>query len=318
MCPDDGDIIFNRKNPHYMCRKNGYFKRHAFTLIELLVVIAIIAIIAAILLPVLDKAKQRAMGIECANNLHQLGEAWVMYNNDNNGKFPYNVSAGQAASDNINWVAGQMNYNINNTDNTNTTLLVDSHHSQLALYCANPKAYKCPADPTLSGGTMGPPRVRSYSMSQAVGPNTNGTVYGSDFKTVVQGKWLGSTSDAGVVNQANAYTVYLQESMMKGALGPADIWLMVDEDPDDINDAAFAVNMPSSASQTFWIDFPAKYHANGGTFSFADGHAEIHGWRNPGAIPNVSGVNTPEAATAVPKNPDVGWVASHTSVLWSQ
>ena len=62
--------------------------RTNFTLIELLIVIAIIAILAALLLPALNKARQKANSIRCISNTKQLGTSMQMYVDDNNGWFP--------------------------------------------------------------------------------------------------------------------------------------------------------------------------------------------------------------------------------------
>jgi prepilin-type N-terminal cleavage/methylation domain-containing protein len=63
-------------------------RKGAFTLLELLVVIAIIAILAALLLPVLSRAKARALQIQCVSNYKQAGVALQMYLDEFNEQLP--------------------------------------------------------------------------------------------------------------------------------------------------------------------------------------------------------------------------------------
>ena len=306
--------------------------RSAFTLIELLVVIAIIGILAAIMLPVLEKAKERAQAITCENNISQLTKGFLVYCDDNGGLFPPNPDYEGFPC----WVAGNMTGSTigpppgggtgyGGIDATNAALLVDPRYSCMADIIKNPAVYKCPADQSTwsVSGTAGKneqPRVRSYSMSQAVGPEPNGTlVQNWNGTTHVAGHWL-SSGNGNASDPGSPWRVFIKDSQILG-MSPSDLFVLDDEHANSINDAAFAVEMPLNPSDTYFVDTPGKRHGGDSDgFSFADGHAEIHKWLDSGVIPlEIWAADTAPPLGgllhSVPKDPDVLWLAEHTSCL---
>jgi prepilin-type N-terminal cleavage/methylation domain-containing protein/prepilin-type processing-associated H-X9-DG protein len=264
-------------------------RRAGFTLIELLVVIAIIAILAGMLLPALAKAKEKTKGISCMNNGRQMTLAWNLYAGDyddllvkslNDAAVPENNRRELlVAGSNLDWSAKR--------DNWDPMLTIEK--SPLRKYTANNhQIWRCPSDIGLVPSTGGKkvPRVRSQSMSQVF-----------DF-----GSWL----------PASRYKTY---SRLSNIDNPSKTWVMIDEHPDSINDAAFGVAMAEpTATGGQIIDYPAAYHNGAAGLSFADGHSEIHKWKGSAIKPKVTygrvGMTTKAAGDSLN---DIKWLSENTT-----
>ena len=236
-----------------------------FTLTELLAVIATVALAVATLWPAFARTRPDAQAFQCLNNHKQLLRAWQVYAADYGDRVPNNFTI----PDTLNALtSGRLDNWANNVMTWGATTSTEDRSNTNEVWVKNGvfgkytggsvQIYKCPSDAYLSpaqkraGWTQ---RNRSFSMNSLFGRSDR----------------LASSTTGRSWSEGGAYRQFLKTS---DVAMPVMTWVTVDEHPDSINEGFFVVPFNTST----WGDLPASLHNGACSFSFADGHVEVHKW----------------------------------------
>ena len=178
-----------------------------FTLIELLVVIAIIAILASMLLPALNKAREKGRQAACTNNLKQMGTLMSFYQGDYKAFYPWFVFSSNGAAGGgtlYSWIAYQAVYTGKFKSLADVAIWYPvSSNSNYEQAKAKFSLFACPGakwiwpDPLQFGGNRSAASHQSYATNYAANFSLMGINYGAtpkDSKRLTQIRKPSTTS----------------------------------------------------------------------------------------------------------------------------
>jgi prepilin-type N-terminal cleavage/methylation domain-containing protein/prepilin-type processing-associated H-X9-DG protein len=290
-----------------------------FTLVELLVVIGIIALLIAILMPALSAVREHARRIKCMSNLRQLTAAWIMYANENKGRFcssewqdinpgkggPYGGYTLGGASAPLpgglwTWIA-------------DTPKGQDFTRGMLWSYLKSTEVYYCPNDPYLPETSY---TINGYLAGRAGNP----TLYRLSQVRHSESTFL-------FIEGGALLTVIPPVPATPGTPGGPATGPDTDDDRDDYDDHPGSMpgnpGSPGGSSVTFRVDgsflttfypattfaqLPGNYHRlgggnNGTPVSFVDGHVIF--WQYAHSDVFASESDGPSVARATIDQPDL-------------
>ena len=222
-------------------------KRNALTLVELLVVIGVLFFLLAIVMPAFQYQKPK---VRCRSNLKQLSLAWVMYSDENDGKF-VNGAAGMSRPNEPAWVGRDWDPNYMQDKQLSEKKQIEAIKTgALYPYCKNEKVFKCPQSQKEF--------KRTYSIVDSLNgvpqpgnPMGRGPVEVMD-KLIVKNR--------GKLQYAHMRAVFI----CVGWTAPGSYGVYYDKEK--------------------WWDPPPMQHLKGTTVSFADAHVVYWKWKGKETI----------------------------------
>jgi prepilin-type processing-associated H-X9-DG protein/prepilin-type N-terminal cleavage/methylation domain-containing protein len=235
--------------------------KRAFTLVELLVVIGVIALLIGILLPVLNKARDRANELKCATNLRALGQGLALYTGD----YRYYPIQDDGVIDNV-WLAQLRNILRGNTG----VFYCPAEDSECQwqppggawIYTARPAAVPL-------GWTLGEPFPNSALNLFSYGYNGGGTSGGGQDGLGMNG-------------------VYVRVNRVRR---PGETIAIADTSADRFMDFTIFPGTDNSRDPVHKSEWPGKIHRGGANVLYCDGHLEWHLQRELVFLPNMDDPN---------------------------